>query len=211
MYLNLLIGVCFYNLIEHQLSLKYNKKNKISNHISGIHIFLVFFINTLNLCYPENEMFLNMIKINSGGYFVSDTLSIIKHKRKNLFYTTLILHHGLCIGNILYMPKDSYGSIVLIIAELSNLPGYFIYDYLYSNTNNSKTVCKIYACKQVQIIVYSILRLIVLPYFTYLEYFIEKSYVYSSFYKFSCLMHIMGLVYSCILFKNLYNIEKKND
>lgn len=211
MFLNILIGLCVYNLIEHQVSLKCNKKNKVFNHLSGIHIFLVFIINTLNLCYPENDLFLNMVKVNSGGYFVNHGLAIIKHKKKNLFYSTILIHHLLCIGNILYMPRNSYGSMVLIMAEFSNLPGYFIYDYLQSDTKNSKTVCKIYACKQVQIIIYSIIRLIVLPYLTYLEYFIQKNYVYSSFYKFSYLMHVMGFVYSGILFKNLYSIKNKYD
>ena len=82
---------------------------------------------------PENDLFLNMVKVNSGGYFVNDGLAIIKHKKKNLFYSTILIHHLLCIGNILYMPRNSYGSMVLIIAEFSNLPGYFIYDYLQSD------------------------------------------------------------------------------
>ena len=211
MYLNLLLGLCLYNLIEHQVSLKCEKKNRIFNHLSGIHIFLVCIINTLNLCYPGSDLFLNMIKINSGGYFINHGLAIIKHKRKNLFYSTILIHHFLCIGNLLFMPKNSYGSIVLIIAEISNVPGYFIYDYLQTDTKDSKIVCKIYACKQVQIIMYSIIRIIILPYLTYLEYFIEKDYEYSSFYKMSCFINLMGFVYSIILFNNLYNIKDKYD
>ena len=70
---------------------------------------------------------LNLLKLNSSGYLIFDFLYIILKGKFDLLRIMYIYHH---ISTYLYIHlpySKSYWSLVILFAELSNLPNYIVY------------------------------------------------------------------------------------
>ena len=114
----------------------------------------------------------------------------------SLMTAALIYHHIATIYYISHDPKLYLGHIVLILAEISNIPALFIYHYLKSDPSNDN----LKFWKNVQKYIYVLIRiplLIIVAYFIWINTFNLKLMLVCS------PVYIMGIFWSFkLLFKN---------
>lgn len=146
----------------------------------------------------------------SYGYFFYDLLLCIKNyfnkKNKNKFLSfAYIIHHIFSILEIYFIKYDKYKNLginILMLAELSNLPGYYIYKEIATN-NNDSFLCKF--MRTMQIIIYPIIRIFCFGYLIYKNKNLIPKYLYPGVF----IIYIMGLVWSFKLMKNYKLYLKK--
>ena len=156
MYFLPLCGLIFYNLIQHELELRYDKKIS-NNYSSGIHIIFTIMIYILN--NYNHELADNLFILNSTGYFINDLLFLIKNKEVKLIKIVLGYHHLFSTIYIINKPNNGYVPAVLFWAEISNIPSNIVYHYIKTpnKTGFQRNIQSF--CEKIQFAVYSVLRI----------------------------------------------------
>jgi hypothetical protein len=143
----------------------------------------------------------------SYGYFSYDLyLGLKKLIYKDIKYNkTLtygyIIHHFIAILGLHYIIYEKYSNILnttLLIAEVSNIPSYYIYNHIYNNNENSYECKKI---KLIQLILYPFIRIFIIGYIIYKKYNIIPNILYPGI----IIIYSMGLIWSYKLFNKYYN------
>ena len=176
------------------LNLNYSFK-MAQNFTSGIHLFLSLTINLLYLFF--NRMFIYLIGVVfTTGHYLFDTFYLLTYKKMSLMTAALVYHHLATIYYISHNPRLYLGHIVLILAEISNIPALFIYHYLKSNPNSPN----LQFWKNAQKYIYILIRiplLIIVAYFIWINTFNLKLMLVCS------PVYLMGIIWSIkLLFKS---------
>mgnify|MGYP003998452529 CR=1 FL=1 len=134
----------------------------------------------------------------SFGYFSYDLYLCLKKlfnkdikEYKNITFA-YVIHHLFSIIAIYFMSYKIYKDIIiktLLIAELSNLPSYYIYNYIGNNNENSIECKKI---KLIQLILYPFIRIIIIGYIIYKNINIIPKILFPGVF----LIYSMGLIWS---------------
>ena len=102
------------------------------------------------------------LKKFSTGYFLYDTYHSAKYLKHPL--STMYIYHHLSTIYYLHQNPDVYKTgQIMFLAELSNIPSYFVYYYLKTGKNTKK----LKMLKKLQCYVYSFIRLPLLSYYAY--------------------------------------------
>ena len=132
----------------------------------------------------------------STGYFLYDTLHILKYKKLNFLNICYIYHH-LSTVNYLRNTKMIYRAPeVLFWAELSNIPSYLVYNMM-KQTKNEKQIKML---KKLQFYVYSFIRVPLITKLLYETLNSDKIENKTSLYMILPI-YVMGLVWT----KKLWN------
>ena len=167
------------------------KSKKISNNIvSGIHAFssvfwcLIYFLSS-------DVTYFTISKNFSSGYFLFDIEYMIKNRKKDFYFYCMSYHHISAIYGF-YQPMVYFQPEMLFLAEISNLPNYFVYHAI----QNGDEVKKL---KILQKMVYVIFRVFFISYCVYMNYFHspDRHLFYVGF-----PVYLMGLGWSRVLLKN---------
>ena len=122
--------------------------------------------------------------MNTGGYLIFDTICYLKESKFDLMKIMLIYHHLSVYPYMLLTDKKHYWSEVIIFAELSNIPNYFVYYNLKSD--ETKNLGKEYKLKKTKILlkfqlyIYGFFRIFILGYYGFKELNTKKNFPYLS-------------------------------
>lgn len=203
--LSILYKILFYylfNCLDIQFrfiaSLRYNNlniktTNKMArNWVSLFHAFTAV-ITSLNYYFNQNSFNYWLMENFSSGYFLFDFLYIIIYDKISIISYAYLYHHLASIY-ILINGREYDVYRILLFAEISNLPSYFVYHNI-KIKNELNTIF----WKKMQKIFYIIIRLPILGYLTYdISNSVEdKTPIYICF-----PVYIMGIIWSIILLSN---------
>ena len=76
------------------------------------------------------------VKIYSSGYFIYDIISILANWKFNIMNCGYIYHHFASIY-LLHQDRIKYKPALVFLAEISNIPMYYVY-YLHKGNNSVK-------------------------------------------------------------------------
>ena len=152
-------------------------------------------IMALSYLLTKNTKLYYLLKKFSTGYFLYDTYHSAKYLKHPL--STMYIYHHLSTIYYLHQDPEVYKTgQIMFLAELSNIPSYFVYYYLKSSKNTKK----IKMLKKLQFYVYSFIRLPMLSYYAY-------NVIKNADNKIPVLttlpVYFMGLMWSYKLWKNL--------
>lgn len=141
------------------------------------------------------------LRMNTSGYFLFDLLYLLKNRKINLL-TSMYLYHHICGIYLLSHDPTKFDWISVIFwAELSNIPSYFVYYSMKMDKLNNLTKSSISTkrLKDLQLLVYGIIRMGVLTKLTIKEYMIRDE-------KFALYLntptYFMGVLWTITLFLN---------
>jgi hypothetical protein len=122
------------NMIQFQLSTKH-----ANNIVSGIHATATS-LALIEYFYNPTKKKFNSIRSFSTAYFLYDIGQIISYQKLHFMQFSYIYHHLAAIY-MLHIPKHIIPiSEILLLGELSNLPGYPLYYYLHTKTANKQKI-----------------------------------------------------------------------
>jgi hypothetical protein len=193
-----ILSISLFENIKYFLKIKYNLDKKISRnwigllHASGIILFSGSYI-FLNYYEKDNTWLYNLMKTFSFGYFLNDSLFILRYEKLtplNLGY----LYHHFATCYLLNIGPKLYADKFIFWGELSNIPIYFIYYYIKKEKLTFTEECKLACWKQTQKVLYTGIRIPILGYYTYLGLksnndFTDKLFVTP--------LYLMGFLWSC--------------
>ena len=187
-----------FNLYYRKFTLKLSNNYTSFNHAFLSICFLIYYF-----LYNQEETY-NHIRGLSTGYFMFDLLFMFINKPLNLYYLSMIYHHIISIYG-LNIDSYCYQEYLLFFAEISNIPSYLVYHNIHTKGKN------LLFWKNVQVVVYNLIRVPVLGYLLYLNYFHtdsrEIAYLITPVY-------FMGLAWSFTLISktaNFTSLDKKNN
>lgn len=188
------VSLMVYNSLDKYLN-KYMPRNIANNYTAFFHAIGSVYFGASYFINPNERLYYFMTKF-STGYFLYDTLHILKYKKLNFLNICYMYHHLSTVNylrntNIIYRAPE-----VLFWAELSNIPSYLVYNMM-KQTKNEKQIKML---KKLQFYVYSFIRV---PLITKLLYETLNSDIIEN--KTSIYMilpiYVMGLVWT----KKLWN------
>ena len=141
--------------------------------------------------------FWNFIKVYSSGYFIYDSLYIVKYQKLSFVNIVYLYHH---LSSINLLRDDELSKHVfkmLCLAEISNLPSSIIYYLIKTNTKNKPFLL---IMKKLQFIIYSFFRI---PFIGYYLFLLLKKYPYNKNIYISLPIYFMGVVWTSKLYKGL--------
>jgi hypothetical protein len=118
---NSVLGFIQYNVLNRILE-KYQTKKLAMNSTALIHATSTVLIRILG-----NH---NLMRMNTGGYFLFDMLYLLRNRKMNLLHGMYMYHHTAVIYYMTLNHKQYNWVNNVCIAELSNIPTYFVYYYL---------------------------------------------------------------------------------
>lgn len=159
--IDIILFAFFYNAIFQNLSLFY--ENKVAqNFTSGIHLFVCLGLNLI--FYFTNTLWIYQLAATMTiGHYLFDIFYLLFYKNMSVMTAALVYHHIATMTYVQFNPFLYLGHIVLIFAEISNIPALFIYHYLKLDPTNKKLSFWL----TMQKIIYIGIRI---PVFTYLVY-----------------------------------------
>ena len=172
---------------------KYTNNKKISrNYCSIFHIIGCLILSILKY---YNNIFFNINILLSIGYFIFDTIYILGYSKYNLFNICMIYHH-VAICYLLTLDHNIYQSDdILLLGEISNIPGNIIYHYIQIKDDKYMEKLKI-----IQKYLYFIIRVIFYSYIIFERLIYLKNNNYSMIPLMTSFpVYIMGLIWSCKL------------
>lgn len=155
-------------------------------------LFCILFWKMINICLIPFGIF---SRVYSSGYFIYDSLYIVKHQKFNLVNFVLLYHHVSGINLLMDDEIKHYTFKMLLFAEISNLPSCFVY-YLIKTKN--KTFLQF--MKKIQFALYSFFRI---PFIGYYMTSAFKKFPYNKNLYISLPIYFMGLVWTSKLYKGL--------
>ena len=210
--LGLFLGFALYSLLENEINIYFpNKSKKIKNNfLAGIHILNIFLLSFIYYVSSYNIFVKKIILFNSCSYFYYDALTFVK-TRSFSFSDIVLIYHHLVVG-LYFLNKEinSNWYSLLLYAELSNIPGIFVYHYIQLKKKGENHVFKLKILKTIQLYVYIFIRCVIMFYYMFNEikmvYYSDNS---GNLYFYSLVsLFFMGIVWSYHLYKN-YNLENK--
>ena len=188
------VSLMFYNSLNKYLN-KYMPRNIANNYTSFFHAIGCVYFGASYFINPNDQLYYFMTKF-STGYFLYDTLNILKYKKLNFLNICYIYHHLSTVNylrntNIVYRVPE-----VLFWAELSNIPSYLVYNMM-KQTKNEK---QIKTLKKLQFYVYSFIRVPLITKLLYETLNSDKIENKTSIYMILPI-YVMGLVWT----KKLWN------
>ena len=185
--------------INKYISSRYENVKLVTNYTSAVHAYgsvifgLTFYLSKI-LLNRNLLIFENFIILFSTSYFIYDSyITIITLKGIHKY---LYLYHHL-ISIIVLNSKINFPIIdMLILAEISNLPYYIVYDYIHQPIKDQK---KIVFWKNIQKINYVIIRI---PIFAgvIINYQMKNKITWISYV--SIPMYFLGILWSFKLFRD---------
>ncbi len=116
------------------------------------------------------------MRINSIGYFIFDFIYLIKNRKMDSLRFMYLYHHIATISYLTLDPNKYYWTYVMLYGELSNIPSYLVYYSMKKDLNHGGFIRdadyksqRTNILKNIQLSVYTIIRLFVLGYYCYLE------------------------------------------
>ena len=138
------------------------KLKLLKNKYSKIHAIGCVVINSITLIIEPLKI---LSFFWSYGYFMYDFFIIFNKKKLNFLSRIYLMHHIFALIAIYYMSVVNFKIIlrkIILLAELSNIPHYFVYEEIINNRFNS-IICK--RSKLIQVIIYPFIRVIILGYY----------------------------------------------
>lgn len=204
----LAFGLFIYLLIEHEI--KHIEKNKkiLNNYLSFIHILLCITIYGTGLLVNRPRLFKSLMYANTGGFFINEISFFYKEKIFTTMNFVLTFHHIIVLYFISKSNFNSYVYFLLTAAEVTNLPGCILYNYIQKKKKlNIKDKDYEIPCealqKKIQLLIYVLIRVFISPYFVYKLLMEEKdnNHIEKLFF---ILIYLLGVVWSIKLCKS-YN------
>lgn len=168
-----LLGLCYYNILEDKIHNSINDRKLASNKLANYHTSYALLSLIVSFYIEENKMINMLIMGNSIGFFLNDTLTIIKRNKFKMSDYVFIYHH--IVSTIFLYNKindpTSYCKIILFYAELSNIPSQAVYYLIqqrriFGEGYNDSLLSH---AKFIQFYVYGFLRILVGTYLYYFE------------------------------------------
>ena len=141
--------------------------------------------------------FWNFIKVYSSGYFIYDSLYIVKYQKLSFVNIVYLYHHLSSINLVRDDELSKHVFKMLCLAEISNLPSSIIYYLIKTNTKNKPFLL---IMKKLQFIIYSFFRI---PFIGYYLFLLLKKYPYNKNIYISLPIYFMGVVWTSKLYKGL--------
>ena len=123
-------SLAFYISLGYLLKFRYNKK-LASNYVSFTHASGTVLLATMYKLYQTEKLY-HFLKLWSSGYFMADSLSMMKTGKFNILNLAYLYHHMSTTYFLHQDPSQYMSTDVMLWGELSNLPSYFVYHYLHS-------------------------------------------------------------------------------
>ena len=200
-----ILSISLFENIKYYLKVKYKLDKKIARNwvgllhasgtilISGSYIILNNYSDDSNKNENDYAWLYNLMKTFSFGYFLNDSLFILRYERLNPLNLGYLYHHFAACYLLNIGPK-LYSDKFIFWGELSNIPIYFIYYYIKKDKLTFTEECKLGFCKQIQKVLYTGIRIPILGYYTYLglkskNNFSDKLLVIP--------LYLMGFLWSC--------------
>ena len=189
----------FFNF-SHKFLNKMVDKNMANYGTSFVHSSSFCLFSFLYFVLENNDKYLfntfwDFLKVYSSGYFIYDSLYIIKHQKINLVNFVLLYHHVSGINLLMDDEIKHYTFKMLLCAEISNLPSCFVY-YLIKTKNKTFLLFM----KKIQFVLYSFFRI---PFISYYMTSVFKKFPYNKNLYISLPIYFMGLVWTSKLYKGL--------
>ena len=177
-YINNLLSCYVFENIRDVIEYKFNIEKKLARNwtalyhatgaifLTSCHIYLTSSYNNYNLNNANIKLLYNIIKIFSTGYFINDITYIFRFEKVTPIKFGYIYHH-LATSYMLYIGSSLYADKLLFWGELSNIPTYFIYNYLKKEKITYIEEYKLQFWKYTQKILYTGIRIPILGYYTY--------------------------------------------
>jgi len=202
--MEVVIGTGIYYVLNNSL-MKIEKNTKIrNNYISTLHVLFTLFTGIYS--YSSGNQINELFRGNTVGFFINEIMFFF-NKKITITAITLTTHHIIMFGLLNNCSKNSNIIIMLVLGELTNLPGNIIYHRL--QLKNTK---KIYCDKELyyfQFILYFVLRVLIAPFLIFQEFSSEESV--SNILKVTMLLiYIMGIIWSVKLYTKCKNLYYKN-
>ena len=192
-FLDSFVSLMGFKFLESFIKFMNGKSIKMANNFTAL--FHAIGTSGLTISYlflsPKNESLYYVFKTFSTGYFLYDIGFCAKHMKGLLKYCYLY-HH---MASMYYINSNPlYSAEGVGLAELSNIPSYFVYYLLKTKNPNVKLMRKI------QFMTYSLVRLPLLSYYLYLSYKNSRNKMP----VFAMIpVYIMGLIWTKSLYKQL--------
>lgn len=188
--------VLFNYYLTHQIN-KYKPMNISRNYVSALHATGALVASGVSMYNNYSSETVYAARIWSCGYFIYDSICMLKYDKHNLLRSAYLYHHFASVYVLQFDPRKYYGLHAIFWGELSNLPSYLVYHYLKTNPESAKLVLY----KQLQKYMYSFIRLPVVGYYLYKAYYGnvegERGPV-----KAVIPVYLMGLIWSYKLLNN---------
>jgi len=134
--IDIILFAFLYNAIFQNLSIFYDYK-VAQNFTSGTHLFICLILNLI--FYFTNTLWIYQLAATmTVGHYLFDIYYLLNYKNMSVMTAALIYHHIATMIYVQYNPFLYLGHIVLIFAEISNIPALFIYHYLKLDPKNNK-------------------------------------------------------------------------
>ena len=127
-----------FRFINHLFGRFYDKK-RTSNLTSAFHASNALLLSGLYLQNKEAR-FLDYLTRFSTGYFLFDSINMVYHKTITPVQLGYIYHHMSSIYLLQQRMYPRFIGKIFFWAELSNIPGYFLYHYLHSKGNHARKI-----------------------------------------------------------------------
>jgi hypothetical protein len=201
------IGTGIYYTLNNGLA-KIEKNTKIrNNYISTLHVLFTLF--TAIYIYISGNQTNELYRGNTVGFFINEIMFFV-NKKITVTAMTLTIHHVIMFGLLYNCSENSFIITMLVLGELTNLPGNIIYHRL--QLKNTKKSCYDKELYYFQFIFYFVFRILVAPFLIFKEFSSEEGV--SNILKVTMLLiYIMGIIWSVKLYKKckiLYYEKKHN-
>ena len=125
--------VCFCAI--NYMGCKYFNVKKSDNITSAIHATISTVLNLWYLYFGGKSIHELANVVSTGYYLVDMTFILLKQRGLSVMSIGYMYHHLATIYFIHYYPKINMAVKVMFLAELSNIPTYFVYHYLHSKNS----------------------------------------------------------------------------
>lgn len=112
------------------LNFKYSKKVS-SNCVSFTHASGAIILAALYKLYKKEHIY-HSLKLWSTGYFIADSLTMIKSGQMSIMSIAYLYHHMAAIYILHQDPNIYMAQDLMFWGEFSNIPTYFVYHYLHN-------------------------------------------------------------------------------
>jgi hypothetical protein len=199
--MDIVAGIGIYYVINQPLKRENNVKMR-NNYLSSIHVIVCLLTGFES--YFSGKSYNYIIRGNTCGFFVNEIIFFM-YGNFSSSDITLIIHHLIMFGLFYTMSENSPIISLLIMGEMSNLPGNLIYHRLqlkkeYAKSHKPYNPLFEKELQYFQCILYSFLRIVVAPFLIYQEFTSEES-IPMFFKAMVILIYIMGVVWSTKLYK----------
>jgi|TARA_B110000858_G_scaffold139581_1_gene158478 hypothetical protein len=165
------------------------------NFVSALHASGAVALAGIALYSGFDKYALNAARIWSSGYFIYDSIFMLKYDKYSLMRSSYLYHHLVSTYLIQLDPVKYYGMHAIFWGELSNLPSYVVYHYLKTNPDHPN----LSMYKSLQKYMYGFIRLPIIGYYLTKSYYGIESANRGPV-KSIIPIYLMGIIWSIKLF-----------